>query len=277
MRRLLDQKVTEEILSREAVARGLDRADQIIKRRRAQKMDFLAADVASLEKPSDAVLAVWFQQNAARFSLPPHASFRHLYFSSDKRGGELPGTPLLTALVQIADRSPDVPDAAKVADPFMFQNHCGDATPDQMAKEFGPDFATALFQLQPGSGKVLCSPAMDGISSGSTRLTPNAFRGARAPGQIRVDRERYREVKRTVLDEMRSRYTVLLPAITLADLQDLQRPVTTGAAPECSRKDPGPADLRIAVCCLRWASHLIPFCRVSARDLPGMERLRQSG
>src|SRR5215510_8611221 len=38
MRALIEQKIGEEVLSREAVALGLDKDDEIIKRRLAQKM-----------------------------------------------------------------------------------------------------------------------------------------------------------------------------------------------------------------------------------------------
>ena len=71
MRALVEQKVSEEILSREAVALGLDKDDEIIRRRLAQKMDFLAADIATLQDPSDAELRAWFAQNSGQFALPP--------------------------------------------------------------------------------------------------------------------------------------------------------------------------------------------------------------
>ena len=41
MRRLIGNKVREEILYREALALGLDKGDSIVKRRLAQKMEFL--------------------------------------------------------------------------------------------------------------------------------------------------------------------------------------------------------------------------------------------
>ena len=45
--RLVESKVQEEILYREALAMGLDKDDTIVKRRMAQKMQFLAEDVAA--------------------------------------------------------------------------------------------------------------------------------------------------------------------------------------------------------------------------------------
>jgi hypothetical protein len=47
MRNLVEDKVREEILYREGLALGLDRSDTIVKRRLAQKMDFLADDVSA--------------------------------------------------------------------------------------------------------------------------------------------------------------------------------------------------------------------------------------
>src|SRR5262249_28001285 len=86
MREMVEERVRMEILSREAVALALDRDDEIIKRRMAQKMDFLAQDLAALQDPGDAELAAWYAQNSDRFALPPRASFRHLYFSFDRPG-----------------------------------------------------------------------------------------------------------------------------------------------------------------------------------------------
>jgi parvulin-like peptidyl-prolyl isomerase len=37
------------------------------------------------------------------------------------------------------------------ADDFMFQDYYGDRAPYQLAKEFGPSFATGLFKLKPGA------------------------------------------------------------------------------------------------------------------------------
>ena len=52
IRRLVDSKVREEILYREALALGLDQDDTIVKRRMAQKMEFLAEDLAALREPN---------------------------------------------------------------------------------------------------------------------------------------------------------------------------------------------------------------------------------
>ncbi|MEK6335731.1 MAG: hypothetical protein AABM67_12440 [Acidobacteriota bacterium] len=86
MRGLIDEKVRQEILFREGTALGLDQSDEIIKRRVAQKMEFLAEDVSTVSAPTSADLRAWFEKNSARFTLPGLITFRYLYFSPDTRG-----------------------------------------------------------------------------------------------------------------------------------------------------------------------------------------------
>ena len=64
---LLEKEIREEVLSREAIALGLDKDDRIIRHRLAQKMQYLFEDVAMLDEPSDEVLKAYFQENKASF------------------------------------------------------------------------------------------------------------------------------------------------------------------------------------------------------------------
>ncbi|OWV91953.1 peptidylprolyl isomerase [Rhizobium sp. N122] len=226
VRGLVDQKVTQEILFREAVALGLDRDDEVVKRRLAQKMDFLASDVAALQEPTDVELKDWFEKNSDTFALPAHATFRHLYFSTDRHGKETKEAAA-AALALIEGKSPESSEVAAIGDPFMFQSNYGDATPDQMAKEFGPEFSKTLFQLAPGkwAGPVKSGYGwhlvwIDSIEPGRiptyAEVMPNVKAGW-------ID-DKYREIKNSALDEMRSRYTIVVPPIDAADFQDLRVP-----------------------------------------------------
>ena len=67
MQELLENVIREEVLSREAIAIGLDKDDRIIRHRLAQKMQYLFEDVAMMEEPSDEVLKAYFQKNKASF------------------------------------------------------------------------------------------------------------------------------------------------------------------------------------------------------------------
>jgi hypothetical protein len=71
--------------TREGLALGLDQDDEIVRRRMAQKMQFLAEDAAAQHAPTDAELRAWFDQNKNLFEDPLRLGFRHLYFSPDRR------------------------------------------------------------------------------------------------------------------------------------------------------------------------------------------------
>lgn len=223
---LAEQKVREDILSREAVALGLDRDDEIIRRRLAQKMDFLVADLAAMQDPTAADLKEWFARNSDRFAQPPRAGFRHLYFSTDKRGAHA-RDDAQAALGKVAGMAGDSPDAAAVADRFMFQDFYGDSTLDQVAKEFGPGFAKDLFSLAPGSWQ---GPIQSGY--GWHLVWISSMEPGRVPAFEEVEQdvkaawldERYREIKQRAFEEMRARYTVVIPQFDDADLNNLQMP-----------------------------------------------------
>src|SRR5215475_277057 len=76
LQQLVENKVQEEILYREALAMGLEKDDTIVKRRMAQKMRFLAEDVAAAREPTTAELKSWFEKNNSKFALPSRLSFR---------------------------------------------------------------------------------------------------------------------------------------------------------------------------------------------------------
>jgi hypothetical protein len=236
MHALIEQRVSEEILSREAVALGLDRDDEIIKRRLAQKMDFLAADIAALQDPGDAELRAWYTQNSDRFALPPRASFRHLYFSFDRPGARDRAAGILD---KISGKPADTPEVATVADPFMFQDYYAERAPDQIAKEFGPGFAKAVFKLKPGSWH---GPIQSGY--GRHLVFVDAIEPGRVPLFEEVEPDvksawldqKQREIKRIAYEAMRARYTVVVPAIESVDFGSLRNPqapiASTGVLPQ---------------------------------------------
>jgi peptidyl-prolyl cis-trans isomerase C len=147
-RALVESFIRQEVLYREGLAMGLDKDDTIVKRRMAQKMEFLSEDMASAHEPSTDELKAWYANNSQKFALADRAAFRHLFFGFDRRGQNA-RTDALAALNKIAGKSEDSPLGRELADPFMFQDYYGDRAPDQLAKEFGPAFAIGLYKLKP--------------------------------------------------------------------------------------------------------------------------------
>jgi hypothetical protein len=146
---LLENKIRQEVLYREALALGLDKEDTIVKRRMAQKMEFLAEDAASAHEPTSDELKGWFEKNTKLFTVPGRITFRHLYFSPDRRGARARGDAAL-ALARLAGKAADSPVAGNLGDPFMFHDYLADRASGEIAKEFGPPFAKAVFALENG-------------------------------------------------------------------------------------------------------------------------------
>ena len=84
---LLDQYVRSEILYREGLALGLDRGDEIVRRRIVQKLEFVSEDAAESSSADDSALRGFFAEHRHRYDHAPNVSFAHLYFSPDN-GGE---------------------------------------------------------------------------------------------------------------------------------------------------------------------------------------------
>jgi peptidyl-prolyl cis-trans isomerase C len=211
---MVEDKVREEVLYREGLAMGLDKDDTIVKRRMAQKMQFLAEDVATAHEPGTAELKAWFNGNKEKFALPSRYSFRHLYFSPDKRRNNAQ-QDAAHALTRISGQLEDSRMAASTGDSFMFQDYYGDRTPSAIAKEFGPQFAVALEKLKPGSWQ---GPIESGYG------WHLVFVDTVIPGRIPAFEEIEPDVKTAWLGEqkstawqkaytdMRAKYTIMLPA-----------------------------------------------------------------
>ena len=148
--RLLDARIREEVLYREALAMGLDQNDTIVKRRMAQKMDFLAEDLSTLREPSSEELQTWLQDHPQDFTYPPRATFRHLFFSFDKHR-QRTHEAATAALAKVAGLGADSPEAMALGERSMLSDHYSGRTPDQVVKDFGMDFAQALFKEKPGA------------------------------------------------------------------------------------------------------------------------------
>ena len=93
MRELAQQEATQRVLVREAMSLGLDQDDEIIARRLAQKMDFLLADLATLDEPTEEELRAWYAENEDLFA----------------------GRPGSASATSISPRTAHGPDGARVA------------------------------------------------------------------------------------------------------------------------------------------------------------------
>lgn len=167
VRTMVEAYIVEEILYREALALGLDRNDTIVRRRLAQKMEFLTQDIAHATVPDDAALEAYFHQNAAKYARPSRVSFRHVYFSQEKRG-EGAAADAKKALTDLS-----LPGASdeEVGDGFLHGFEFTDQDEQDIATVFGPRFARDLLATPEGAW---CGPL---ASSYGTHLVIVTGRG----------------------------------------------------------------------------------------------------
>jgi peptidyl-prolyl cis-trans isomerase C len=141
---LIDQHVREEVLYREAKALGLDRDDTIVRRRLAQKMEFLVADVSTLTEPSEEELRAFFAAESEQYREPAKVSFTHIYFNPDERRGRIQQDAGRTLLALRTEKHPPH-RAPERGDRFMLHSDYRQQTQVAVAREFGQAFADRLF------------------------------------------------------------------------------------------------------------------------------------
>jgi peptidyl-prolyl cis-trans isomerase C len=213
MQSLIELRVREEVLYREGLALGLDKDDTIVKRRIAQKMEFLAEGASIDSNPSTDTLRMWFKDNSQRFLLPPRVSFRHVYFSPDHRGDQA-REGAAQAMAQLSGKPGDSKDVGTIGDPFMEQDYYSDRSLEDVAKLFGSNFARQVVNIQPGSWQ---GPIESGY--GWHLVFVNSVSPSRIPAFEEIEPEiksewiddQRAEFKRKTYETMRARYQVVTP------------------------------------------------------------------
>jgi hypothetical protein len=139
---LVESWVREEILYREGLALGLDRDDPVVRRRVAQKIDFMMDSGAPA--PDEAEIQSWFESNADNYRLPPQYAFEQVFFNPERHGDEL------ETAVQEARIALESGDTAIAGDPTLLPARFDLASAPQIERSFGPDFVEAFDSLEPG-------------------------------------------------------------------------------------------------------------------------------
>jgi hypothetical protein len=153
---LIQQYIRETVLYREALALGLDRNDQIIRRRLAQKMEFIAKDLVSLTPPTDEDLQAYFETHQDRYQEPARYTFTQVFIDPDKRGdATLEDAEAIKA--RLIAEGDAIEDPGALGDDFMLANYYPEKDPLEIQKLFGSGFAESLIALSPGQwhGPVL--------------------------------------------------------------------------------------------------------------------------
>ena len=178
MRRLVDAAIDEEVLYREALARGFDlqdgavrerlvrlgsfvseetardraalerearrlgleRSDLVIRRHLVEMMRLAAGQVSERDLPSEAELAAYLARHAGEFAEPARVRLTHVYFAADARG-ERAATDALAVLGELAGAGSEA--GAERGDGFVRGSEFTGSR-NELARVFGPGFAAAV-------------------------------------------------------------------------------------------------------------------------------------
>jgi hypothetical protein len=145
LRGLIEERIDEEVLAREAVRLGLDRNDVIVRRRLAQKMAFVSDDLAAVAEPPEHELRAYFDAHRATYTTPDLYALRHVYFNPDRH------TTLDIDAQRALQRLTRGANADEVGDPFMLPRELADVSREDIVRDFGSSFADAVTGSTPGS------------------------------------------------------------------------------------------------------------------------------
>lgn len=145
---LVTDYLREELLAREARALELDRDDVVVRRRLAQKMNFILEDTARLAAPTDEQLRALYEADRSRFDAPATVSFVSVFFSSDRRGDRAAkDAEALLARLSAAGANAD---PGRAGDSTLLPGELLDADEQTVSGDFGAEFAKAVMKLPPG-------------------------------------------------------------------------------------------------------------------------------
>jgi hypothetical protein len=144
---LIAGEIRERVLSREAMQLGLDQDDPIVRRRLAQKLEFLLHDVATLREPTEDELATYFAKNRTNYIVHARLTLSHIYFSATERtSAEEDAKSVLQRLREgYAEGS-----VTALGDPFLLDVELQDKPLPEIEQTFGREFSAAVAALEIG-------------------------------------------------------------------------------------------------------------------------------
>lgn len=137
---LIEQNIKQEIFYQEALSMNLDHNDEIIKRRLAQKMEFLSNDIASINEPTDAELKSYYDEHADKYLTPYKYSLYQITFSPDKR--EDNKMDALETLKQFPNASFD--EMKNRGDPLPFPYFFDNTDSNELVLQLGSKFTESI-------------------------------------------------------------------------------------------------------------------------------------
>lgn len=209
---LVDAYVRQEVLYREARKLNLDDNDEIIKRRLAQKMEFLSNDVSSMANdPTDDVLKQFFREHAQKYMTPYAFSFYQIGFSPERHQD----SKKAAEQVLKANSNTAVETMRSNGDPLPFPFSFNNVSADRLNAELGGQLADSLQNM---AMNRWVGPVKSGfgyhliyITSRKSPELPD-FENVKREVQRDYEYDKEMETQKTIYRELRSKYEIDIQA-----------------------------------------------------------------
>jgi len=216
---LIQQYIKETVLYREALTMGLNKHDTVVRRRLAQKLEFLAKDLVALTPPSEAELQAYFDEHQARYQEPTLYTFTQVFFDPDKRGDATLDDAEKAKATLIA-QGDAIEDPGALGDGLMLQNYYPQKDRAEIQKNLGSGFTDTLITLAPGQwhGPVLSGFGVHLVYVNSiTEPAPPAFAELRERVIADWSLDRGEELNDKFYASLREQYSIVIEEPELGD------------------------------------------------------------
>jgi hypothetical protein len=133
---LVRRDIQDEMLLRQGLALGLDRGDEIVRRRIVQKMQFLLTDTSAPPEPTEQQLRTYYATHEVAYRQPARVTFSHVYFADEPGRFRLPAEQRARDLLGIL-QAPDIRRAPERGDSFPDRYDFADYDAGQVRRLFG--------------------------------------------------------------------------------------------------------------------------------------------
>ena len=216
---LIKQYVKETVLYREALTMGLNQHDQVIRRRLAQKLEFLAKDLVALTPPTEEELQAYFMEHQGYYTEPARYTFTQVFINPDKRGDATLDDAEKLKVTLIA-RGEDIDDVSELGDDLMIQSYYPEKDQVEIEKQFGSGFAETLVELSPGQwhGPILSGYGVHLVYiHGIIEPPPVVLEDVRKRVTLDWETEKGIELNQQFYDSLREQYTIIIEEPVVED------------------------------------------------------------
>ncbi len=154
LEQLINSYIRDEVLYREAMAMGLEKEDNIIRRRLIQKVEFISEGVAEAgTKLTDKEIADYYEENKQKYYLSPYVTFTHVFFDFERWGVEEAEAKAKAEVAYLNNNNITFNQATSRGDRFFYHTNYVQRDLEYVKSHFGPSMASAIFEATPSDSR----------------------------------------------------------------------------------------------------------------------------